>query len=85
MDTKQLLEIVRKGDPEVLKRVEKVLKDHDDAAAMASAAGGEGGKSISDRAKVALKAVVRILTPFKDEITDEVLDDTLGAAGFQDR
>jgi|WetSurMetagenome_2_1015567.scaffolds.fasta_scaffold120411_2 hypothetical protein len=71
---KELLELVRKADPKVMKKVEKVLKDNQELQ------GDEGG--LSTRAQAALKAVVRILTPFKEEINDDILDQTLGAAGF---
>jgi hypothetical protein len=74
---KELLEKIKNADPEVMKKVEKVLKEHNEIYKEDDGSGG-----LSPRAQAALKAVVRILTPFKEEINDDVLDHTLGAAGF---
>lgn len=43
--------------------------------------GLEENPGLSDRAKAAIQAVVRILTPFKGEIKDEHLDEALDEAG----
>lgn len=80
----ELLDLVKKGaDKETLARVEKVLKEHMDAHAAASDAGGEAAPALSEKGKAALQAVVRILTPMKEELSPELIKQVLAAAGFE--
>ncbi len=72
-EDKELLEKIKKADPEVMKKVEKILKDAAEAA--------EGG-GMSPRAEAALKAVVRILTPFKEEIKPSMVTKLMTEAGL---
>lgn len=76
MSREELLKQINKVSPATMKQVEKVLKDYD-----AMCKDGEG-TGLSDRAQAALKAVARILAPFKDEITDDVIDQVLESIGI---
>lgn len=87
-DHKKLHDMITRADPEVMKRVEKVLEGH---CAKALAPGGEGGdaeavasevSALDDQAQAALKAVVRILTPFKEQISPLLLHEVLEVAGL---
>lgn len=71
MTREQIMAIIKKGDPKVLAHVEKILKAHDDAQT------AEGKPTMGEKAKIALKAILRIHTPFKDEITPDVLNQAM--------
>lgn len=75
---KELVEMIRKGDPKAVKRVEKVLKDYCDMAEKS-----EEGGMMDDRAMAALKAAARILTPFKDKLPGDLVGKVMNAAGMQ--
>ena len=81
---KQLVEQLKNLDPAVLSKVEQVLKSHKitKEASPEQAAPEAEGNGVSERASAALKAVVRILTPFKEELSPHLLHDVLEAAGL---
>jgi hypothetical protein len=87
-------------EPDTMKRVDKILKDFNDAKGMKPAATpvadnkqelvpaqkadeqmGEG--PVDEKAQAALKAVVRILTPWKESLSPLLIHEVLDAAGFQ--
>lgn len=72
MDEKEILSLITKGDPEVAKKVEKILKD-----AKVNKTEGDGQK-----VAIAMKAVARIVAPLKDQISKEMLDQVYQAAGI---
>jgi hypothetical protein len=74
--TKQELEAIAKGDPAALKKVEQVLKEYNEAMK------AEGEEGADEKQMTALKAVVRILTPFKDSLPSDLLDQVMEAAGL---
>lgn len=86
--SKELLELVGKVDPKIMTQVEKVLKAHMEEMAKANPpqpnADGSmpAAPAMDPQVVAALKAVVRILTPFKDKINDGLLDSVLSQAGF---
>lgn len=76
----EILKMVNSADPEVMKKVEQVVKDfkvEDDK-------GGEGSP-MTDRAQAAVKAIVRIAHGMKDEIHMGALHQALKAAGLKHR
>lgn len=77
MSRDEMLKSIMGADPKIMAKVEKVLKS------MADEPSEQGEGTLSPRAQTALKAVVRILLPFKDEISDEALDTVLTEAGFR--
>ncbi len=80
-DTKSLLEQIKKADPKVLAEVEEVTKNYYQMAA--NPQGGDPMQmGLSDRAQAALKAVARILLPFKQELTLDVIDQVLESVGI---
>lgn len=72
---KELSDLVSSTDPKIIARVEKILKEYK----MKSEDGSEA--ALDPKVEAALKAVVRILTPFKDLISDELLDSVLEESG----
>lgn len=69
----ELIELINSVPAATMANVEKILKKF---PAKKSADGKIDPKApgLSDRAQAALKAVARIIAPFKDEITDDHLD-----------
>jgi hypothetical protein len=90
MTRKEILDLI-KGEPDTMKRVEKILKAfgttdkvRQEAALQGEATKDENGEGpLDERAQTALKAVVRILTPFKDQLSPMLLHEVLDAAGIQ--
>jgi len=75
-----LIDLVKKGaDKETTARVQQVLKDYSETAPE----GGGDAPALSEKAKAALQAVVRILTPMKEELNPDLIKQVLGAAGFE--
>jgi hypothetical protein len=72
---------IAKADPDALKRVDKVLKEF--RVKKADDDGSTEGTPLADRAQTALKAVVRILAPFREELDPLAIHEVLDAAGFQ--
>lgn len=83
VDTQDLLEEIKKSSPEALRAVEKVLKEYDMAMKANPQAGQQGQMPVVDeRAMAALKAVARILAPFKSQITPELVNQVLKSIGI---
>lgn len=78
-----LIELVKKGaDKDTLARVQQVLKEFADEQTAAAPA-GEQAPVMSEKAKAALQAVVRILAPMKEELSPLLIHQVLDAAGFE--
>lgn len=76
---KEMIEQVRKANPEVMEKIDEILK-----AMPGMGADAAGIESLMDpRVAMALKAVARILLPFKDQITIDQIDEVLAAIGVQ--
>lgn len=77
------------GGDSTVKKLMKMLMGADKnamakvAKAVEGMGGTEPGAGIDDRAQQALKAVGRILEPFKDQITDDMVDQVLSEIGIQ--
>lgn len=85
MNREELLKAIS-CEPSAMANVEKVLEKHgkqkvDEAAPVAKDTNNEG--PLDERAQAALKAIVRILTPFKDSLSPLLLHEVLDAAGIQ--
>lgn len=86
----QLHDAIMKPDPHVMQKVEDCMKAymekmgavHKDLPAGDEDEGAMGG-AMDDQSQAAVKAVVRILTPFKDKVSPLLLHEILDAAGFQ--
>lgn len=64
---------------EAVKKVQKILKNY-----TVKAEGSEEQQAgLSPQAETAAQAVVRILTPFKEELTPDIMHKVLSAAGIQ--
>lgn len=71
-----LKSMISKLDPAIMKNVEKILKEY-----QAKDTNNEG--PLDEKAQTALKAVVRILTPLKDQLSPMLLHEVLSTAGLQ--
>lgn len=80
-NAKEVIEMVRKADPEAMKQVEEILKAMPgDYSATGT---GTGIESLIDpKVAMAMKAVARILLPFKDMITFEQICEVMEAIGI---
>lgn len=81
--TQELRELVKNVDPAVMLNVEKVVKAMKSKAEKGATATGGDSQDLSDRAQAALKAVARILSPFKDEISDAHMDAVQNEVGIE--
>ena len=87
-----LHDMISKTDPNVMQKVEDCIKSHfapegEDKVGKASAPVGDDeagtGGALTDQAKAAVKAVVRILNPFKEHISPLLMHEIIDAAGFE--
>lgn len=82
VDPKDLLEEIKKSSPEALRAVEEVLKNYDMAMKANPQAQQGQMPMVDERAMAALKAVARILAPFKSQITPELVNQVLKSIGI---
>lgn len=90
MSREELLKKIQNCDPEVMKRVEKIVKDYNEGCAPGEAnkADEDGLTPLDERAAAAMKATARILTPFKGKIpaplVHKMVEETLGSDEGED-
>lgn len=99
LSKQSLHDMIKKTNPEVMEKVDHLMKKHypesvhkdpepkslpTPAPAMAAAPQeSEGAEGLSEEAKAAVKAVARILTPFKGKLSPLMLHEVLDDVGFQ--
>lgn len=80
-NAKEVIEMVRQADPEAMKNLEEVLKAMPGDYGGATEAGGVD--SLMDpKVAMAMKAIARILLPFKDMITFDQICEVMQAIGI---
>jgi hypothetical protein len=79
----EMLEKIKKVHPEVMQRVQDCMKQYGVAKEAAPEADEPQGEPLDEQAQTAVKAVVRILMPFKDKLPGSLMHNVLDAAGFE--
>lgn len=77
----EMMEKIKKANPEMMQRVEDCMKKF--GVAKAEPVEEPQGEPIDEQGQTALKAVVRILGPFKDKLPAALIHNVLDAAGFE--
>lgn len=78
----EMLEKIAKTNPEVMQRVEDCMKKYG-VAKTAEDTEEPQGEPLDEQAQTAVKAVVRILAPFKEKLPGALMHNILDAAGFE--
>lgn len=91
----ELHKLIAQTDPEVMKKVDEMLKGYSHrptipdeehelhASGVTKDEGAAGGAGMDHQAHAAMKAIVRIASPFKGKIPPELMHNVLDAAGFE--
>jgi hypothetical protein len=83
----ELHKLIAQTDPEVMKKVEGMLKEHypsrpENAGENAELHASGVDKAAHDQAHAAIKAIARIASPFKGKIPPALMHSVLDASGF---